>query len=102
MIHRGRARGTISASAINPRGKKTCVNRNFAACHGEAPATRRHAACARTFTGRPPARLGQTLSRRRAWDGPQVVARSPDLATWPTEGLQPRARRETYGPAGPP
>src|SRR5271166_5998076 len=29
----------------------------------------------------------------------QVVARSPDLATWPTEGLQPQARRETYGPA---
>src|SRR5271157_5840066 len=29
----------------------------------------------------------------------QVVARSPDLATWPTEDLQPQARRETYGPA---
>ena len=48
MIHRGSARRTISAgswfgqwsgdpartNAINPRGKKTCVNRNFAACHG--------------------------------------------------------------------
>ena len=33
---------------------------------------------------------------------PQVVARSPDLATSPTEGLQPRPRRETCGPAGPP
>src|SRR5208282_2157267 len=32
----------------------------------------------------------------------QVVARSPDLATSPTEGLQPRPRRETCGPAGPP
>jgi len=31
--------------------------------------------------------------------GHQVVARSPDLAIWPTEGLRPRARRETYGPA---
>ena len=52
MIHRGRARRTISAgswfgqwsggpartSATNPREKKTCVNRNFAAVQGEAPA----------------------------------------------------------------
>src|SRR5271166_1698825 len=32
----------------------------------------------------------------------QVVARSPDLATWPTEGLQPQARREptVQQPAG--
>src|SRR5271157_1138432 len=34
--------------------------------------------------------------------GDQVVARSPDLATWPTEGHQPRPRRETCGSAGPP
>ena len=27
------------------------------------------------------------------------MARSPDLATSPTEGLQPRPQRETYGPA---
>src|SRR5208337_237475 len=38
MIHRGRARRTISAGAINPRGKETCVNRNFAATQGEATA----------------------------------------------------------------
>src|SRR5271157_2185434 len=29
----------------------------------------------------------------------KVVARSPDLATSPTEGLQSRPRRETCGPA---
>src|SRR5208337_1208884 len=34
----GSAGDAARTSAINPGGKKTCVNRNFAACQGEAPA----------------------------------------------------------------
>jgi len=44
-------------------------------------------------------RNGPGITSRSSRNQDQVVARSPDLATWPTEGLQPQARRETYGPA---
>jgi hypothetical protein len=44
-------------------------------------------------------RNGPGITSRSSRNQDQVVARSPDLATWLTEGLQPQARRETYGPA---
>ena len=47
----------------------------------------------------PQLRNGPGITSRSSRNQDQVVARSPDLATWPTEGLQPQARRETYGPA---
>ena len=47
----------------------------------------------------PHLRNGPGITSRSSRNQDQVVARSPDLATWPTEGLQPQARRETYGPA---
>jgi len=57
----------------------------------------------RAPTGRSSCRVqlrnGPGITSRSSRNQDQVVARSPDLATWPTEGLQPQARRETYGPA---
>src|SRR5208282_1949198 len=49
-----------------------------------------------------PLSQGRIRANVRRGEIHKVVARSPDLATSPTEGLQPRPRRETCGPAGPP
>jgi len=61
-IHRGRAQRTISAGAPNPVGKKTRVNRNFAACQCEARPgrTARTMRCSR---GRPVLTLSPRLSQ---------------------------------------
>src|SRR5208282_3480226 len=46
-----------------------------------------------------PLSQGRIRANVRRGEIHKVVARSPDLATSPTEGLQPRPRRETCGPA---
>ena len=82
-------------SAINPRGKKTCVNRNFAACHGEAPATRRHAACPdlhRPTTGPAWSSTFQKAGLGRAWRSKSSGSRATPITRSPANDWRIRSR----------